>query len=444
MQIQPYSNSLNFRMRMKHINSFPKIGLRILKSAVAVFLCYVFNYFRGESGIVFYSQLSALWCIQSYISTTKKNARQRIFGTFVGAGFGLLILLSVGFLRTEFKLSGLNLYAVQALITSASIVLVLYSTVVTKKKQASYFSCVVFLSIVVIHISDANPYLFALNRFIDTMVGIIIGVGVNLFRLPKKRHTEILFISGLDDTLLNSEYHLNDYCKVELNRMIDKGLHFTLSTMRPPASIMEPMKDIQLKLPVIAMDGAVLYDTREKRFLENIHLDAKDGTRIKHLLEEYKIIYFANVVMDDTLLIFYNQTSDNPLDEKQSELIRTLRKSPYRNYISRPVPETENIVYFMMFYPKEKAKEIYSMLESHDFTKDLKILIYPSKDYDGYCYIKIFNKFATKENMIELMKRKLGISNTITFGTIPSKYDYVVTEGDTNEVVHKMKMLFEG
>jgi len=42
------------------------------------------------------------------------------------------------------------------------------------------------------------------------MVGIIIGVAVNLFHLPRTKQTDILFISGLDDTLLNSEYHLND------------------------------------------------------------------------------------------------------------------------------------------------------------------------------------------------------------------------------------------
>ena len=422
----------------------PKIGFRIIKSAIAVFLCYIVNYVRGESGIIFYSQLSALWCIQSYISTTKQNAVQRTIGTFIGAGYGLLALLLFAFLRTEFELKGPYLYTVQAVVTSLSIVLVLYSTVLIKKKRSSYFSCVVFLSIVVIHFSDANPYLFALNRFIDTMLGIIIGVGVNVFHLPRKKRKDILFISGLDDTLLNSEHHLNDYCKVELNRMIDEGLHFTLSTMRPPASIMEPMADIQLKLPVIAMDGAVLYDTQEKRFLNIIHLEQNDSIFVKQVLEEHGILYFANVVIDDTLLIFYNQTCGNMLDEKQALLVKTLRQSPYRNYINRPLPEKERVIYFMLFYPEKRAREIYELLEKCALIEKVKVLLYPSKDYQGYSYIKIFHKSASKENMIAFLKQKLGIEHTVTFGTIPSKYDYVVTEGDTNEVVHKMKKLFEG
>lgn len=426
------------------MKQIPKIGLRIIKSAVAVFLCYLFNYFRGENGIVFYSQLSVLWCIQSYISTTKQNANQRIAGTFIGAGFGLVVLLFFLLIRNaELQVGDFSMYLIKGLITSVVIIFVLYATVILNKKNASYFSCVVFLSIVVIHGGDNNPFIFTLNRVIDTMVGILIGVAVNLFHLPRKQHKEILFISGLDDTLLDSDYHLNDYCKVELNRMIEEGLNFTLSTMRPPASIIEPMADIKLKLPVIAMNGGVLYDTQSKRYLEKIEIEKKEAIEIAKFLDENNILYFANVVVDDTLLIYYNRRPALDFDEVQVGLINTLRKSPYRNYINRPLPSEENVVYFMLFYPTDSTERIYSILEKKQITKFFKVLNYPSKDYPGYSYIKIFNEYASKENMIELLKRRVKPEKIITFGTIPGKYDYVVQEGNTNEVVHKMKKIFE-
>lgn len=426
------------------MKQIPKIGLRIIKSAVAVFLCYLFNYFRGENGIVFYSQLSVLWCIQSYISTTKQNAWQRIVGTFIGAGFGLVVLLLFMLIRNaELTLSDLSLYLLQGLITSVVVIFVLYATVILNKKNASYFSCVVFLSIVVIHGGDNNPFLFTLNRVVDTMVGIFIGVAVNLFHLPRKQHREILFISGLDDTLLDSHYHLNDYCKVELNRMIDEGLNFTLSTMRPPASIIEPMAEINLKLPVIAMNGGVLYDTKTKRYLEKIEIEKNEASEIANLLDENNILYFANVVVDDTLLIYYNRRAGLEFDEVQTDFIKDLRKSPYRNYINRPLPAGENAVYFMLFYPTKNIEKIYSILKKEQIDKFFKVLEYPSKDFPGYSYIKIFNEYASKENMIELLKRRIKPERVITFGTIPGKYDYVVQEGNTNEVVHKIKKIFE-
>lgn len=427
---------------MIKIPKIPKIGARIIKSAVAVFLCYLVDFLRDGNGIVFYSQLSALWCMQSYISTTKKNAFQRTIGTIFGALFGLVILLIIAFLK-KFVLLGFlsdfQLYSINSVLISLSIIPLIWLTVVVKKKQASYFSCVVFLSIVVIHITDEDCFLFVWNRFLDTMIGIFIGVAVNLFHLPRKQKKDILFISGLDDTLLDKNYHLNDYCKVELNRMLDEGMNFTLSTMRTPASIIEPMADIRLKLPVIAMDGAVLYDTQKKRYLEKIELNESDKNKVLNIFDEKNLVYFSNVIIDDTLLIYYNE----PDCDVQEKLINDLRLSPYRNYIKRPLPRNESVVYFMLIYPSEKIEEIYKLLEENGFTTQLKILKYSSKDYPGFSYIKIFNIYATRNNMIEYFKRQLGIQKTITFGTIPQKYDYVVEEGNTNEVVHTLKKLFE-
>lgn len=426
---------------MKNSNSIrlPSVGLRIIKSAVAVALCYVVQVLRGDNGIVFYSQLSALWCMQAYVSTTRKNAMQRIIGTVIGAVFGLAVLLVSISVRTNFDFSKIESYIFNALLISVTLIPVLWTTVALKKKQASYFSCVVFLSIVVIHLSDENPYLFTLNRFLDTMIGIAIGVGVNMFRLPHKTNVDTLFISGLDDTLLNKDYHINDYCKVELNRMIDKGLHFTLSTMRPPASILEPMHDIHLKIPVIAMDGAVLYDAEGKRYLKKIPMTIEEKNMVMEIFKKYGIHNFANIVIDDTLLIYYGEFQN----EIQARLVSELRASPYRNYIRRPVPD-EEVIYFMLIYPDEKIEEIYGILAADGITEKLKVLKYKSNDYKGYSYIKIYNKNATRQNMIELLKRELGVDKTVTFGTIPNTYDYVVEEGNTNQVVHKIKKLFEG
>ena len=148
------------------------------------------------------------------------------------------------------------------------------------KKQASYFSCVVFLSIVVNHLTDANPFLFVWSRVLDTLIGIGLGVLVNACSLPREHRNHILFVSGLDDTLLTEEDHLSAYSKVELNRMISTGAKFTVSTMRTPASLMEPLKDIHLNLPVIVMDGAALYDIKQKKYLYEYVISNDCATKV--------------------------------------------------------------------------------------------------------------------------------------------------------------------
>lgn len=411
----------------KENRKLPGIGLRIIKSFVGVFLCYVVDYFRGGEGIVFYSQLAVLWCMQDYVSETIGKAKQRTIGTVIGALYGLIVILFFG---TSLFLP---------VIVSVFIIAILYTTVIINAKQASYFSCVVFLSIVVNHIGDSNPYLFVWNRFLDTMIGIVLGVCVNCFSLPRKKNRDILFVSGLDDTLLAQNDNMTDYSRVELNRMIEDGAKFTISTVRTPASLMEPLSDIKINLPVIVMDGAALFNIHEKRY-EYVYLISSEQTRdIIRFIEERRMSYFANVIIDDMLVIYYQNTQD----EVYNNIITTLRKSPYRNYVNRQVPEGEGVVYFMIIDRKESVDKLYKEMCEAGYDKKLKILHYDSQDYQGYSYIKIYNKNAKKENMLEYLKNSLNIDKIISFGTIPQRYTYTITPGDSNVVVKIMKKEYE-
>lgn len=422
---------------MKKRTSIPRIGMRIIKSAAAVLLCYAVSFLRGNSGIVFYSMLAALWCIQGYVANSKKNAAQRFIGTVIGALYGLVYLLGRQAV-SDFAGVEISPY-VNALCVSLFIVVVLYTTILIRKKQASYFSCVVFLSIVVNHVTDANPYIFVWNRFLDTVIGIAIGLFVNTVSLPRAKRRDILFLSELDDTLLNQSGSMSDYSKVELNRMLDDGMNFTICTMRTPASLMEPMRDIRLKLPVIAMDGAVLFDIREKMYLKVYVISKEKAKQIRALVEAEGLTCFANVVIDDMLVIYYDADGD----EVHKKLVKELRGSPYRNYVQRAMPEDEDVVYFMLLYPKIVIDAFYQKLEEAGFTRELRVIKYDSQDYPGYAYIKIYNKNATKANMAAYLKNMTGVSQTVTFGSAEGSYDVQAERGDLDRTVRRLKNLYE-
>lgn len=422
-------------MRMYKRITVPPIGLRIIKSAVAVLICYLVSFLRGESGIVFYSQLAALWCIQTYQSDTKKNALQRMIGTAIGAIYGLLFLLSERFIRREDMLQQL----INALVISGMIVLVLYTTVLIKKKYASYFSCVVFLSIVVNHVADANPYLFVWNRFLDTIIGILIGVGVNAFSLPVEKRKDILFLSGVDKTLVDRNDRLSDYSRVELNRMLDEGVNFTLSTMRTPASLLGIVQDIRLRLPVIAMDGAVLYDINENTYLKVYVISKAMSLRILEIIHKLGYACFVNCIIDDILVICY----EKEMGEVQEEILREMRKSPYRNYMKMSDIDFQGVVYFMMVYPDKDIEKIYQTLDGEGILEELKVLKYASEEYPGYSYIKIYNKNAVRENMNRYLLEMTEASSMVTFGSIPGKCDVVIRPGDENGVVRELKKRYE-
>ena len=52
----------------------PPVGMRVIKSAIGVFLGFVIYELRGRTGIPFYTALSVLWCIRPYKGDTMTMA----------------------------------------------------------------------------------------------------------------------------------------------------------------------------------------------------------------------------------------------------------------------------------------------------------------------------------------------------------------------------------
>ena len=156
----------------------PKIGMRMMKSAIAVWICLLVNQFRQEEGIVFYSCIAAILCIQSETAQSYRVGINRMIGTFNGGLIGMVVLV---ILRQVIPTDAILL---RDSIIAFAILPVIYMTVLWKQKSASYISCVVFLSIVVSHGGDVNPYLFAWNRILDTMIGIGVAWVINQIHLP--------------------------------------------------------------------------------------------------------------------------------------------------------------------------------------------------------------------------------------------------------------------
>lgn len=416
----------------------PIPGQRIVRSTIAVALCFVIYYLRGKRGIPFYSALAVLQCMQPYHTSMKEMAKKRTTGTFVGAFWGLVVILILLALNGN-RPGGIEESFTKYMLISLFTGIVLYSTVVLDCKKSSYFSCVVFLSITVMHITDESPILFVMNRVLDTLIGIGLAIIVNSAHLPRRKHNEILFVSGIDDTILNSGSRLTPYNKVELNRLIENGANFTISTIRTPASVREALEGVNLKLPIIAMDGAVLYDMEENSFLMKYQMSDSQADKMSTFLDDIGITYFTNTVVDDLLVIYYQ----NLENEAEQGIYERYRKSPYRNYVKVEHPICSNVVYFLVIEKKEKTEQLYQQLMEQEWVSDFRIVLADSMNYPGYAHIKIYHKQATREHMLQNLEALLDIEKTVTFGSIEGKYDVFIANSDRNIMVKELKKRYE-
>lgn len=420
----------------KERRRFPAVGQRIIRSTIAVACCFIIYYLRGKNGIPFYSALAVLQCMQPYNTGMKEMAKKRTTGTFVGAFWGLIVILILQGTGGENAVEESFLkYMLIALFTG----IVLYSTVLLDLKKSSYFSCVVFLSITVMHITDDNPILFVMNRVLDTMIGIGLAIVIHSFHLPREKHREILFVSGIDDTILTTDNMLSPYSKVELNRVIESGAMFTVSTIRTPASVREALEGVRLKLPIIVMDGAVLYDMEENSYLMKYQMTERQALRMSEFLNDLGVHYFTNTVLDDLLVIYYQYLEN----EAEQGIYEKRRRSPYRNYVRAEKPVCENVVYFLVIDQKKKMEEVYAELMKKEEIRDYRIVMADSENYPGYAHLKIYHKDASREHMLRNLKAILNVEKTVTFGSVKEKSDVYIEDCDRNLMVKELKRRYE-
>ena len=148
---------------------------------------------------------------------------------------------------------------------------------------------------------------------------------------------------------------------------------------------------------------------------------------------------FQNVIDNDNVFIYYQEITS----EASRDIYERLRRSPYRNYIHRPLPEGQSVVYIMVMDLADKVNNAYRSLSAREDASEYKFLCYASRDYPGYAYLKIYHRDATKPKTLEQLQALTGYQQTYTFGTVPGMYDELVDQITADDVVRLLKRRYE-
>ncbi|MDV3427515.1 MAG: aromatic acid exporter family protein [Bacillota bacterium] len=141
----------------------PGIGLRNIKTAAAVLICLaILRMFKDYSP--FYACIAAVITMQNSMNNTIKVGFNRMIGTLIGAAVGAVLT---------------SIYAHSLILTSIGIVIVIFLTNLFKRSGSSSIACIVYLAIMV-NIKNTTPLEYSIFRVIETFLGIIVAVCVNL------------------------------------------------------------------------------------------------------------------------------------------------------------------------------------------------------------------------------------------------------------------------
>ena len=167
------------------------IGRRIIKTVIAVFVCAMIGYLRGtDTAIV--SMIAAIICIQPTRDESFLFAVNRVIATIIGGALGALCLFLA-------RLTGLiSIAPLYYLAISIMLIPLILLTLLMRKPSISSFSCIVFLMVTVTLGEGSSPVFYAVERTLETLIGIIIGLGINRF-FPRSKKDKSADAKDSDD-----------------------------------------------------------------------------------------------------------------------------------------------------------------------------------------------------------------------------------------------------
>lgn len=80
------------------VANIPRVGMRMVKTALAVAICFFLYVLRGEEGVPIFSTIAAIICMQPYAENSIQVSINRIIGTLLGAVFALLVLYLIQYI----------------------------------------------------------------------------------------------------------------------------------------------------------------------------------------------------------------------------------------------------------------------------------------------------------------------------------------------------------
>ncbi len=200
-----------------------KIGMRNIKTAISVSICVALAHVFNRE-YIFYAVIAAVIAMQSSVADSFKAGKNRMLGTTIGAVIGLICaLIAPG----------------NIVICGIGVIIVIFICDSLGWNKSITISCIVFLAIM-LNLNGRTPFMYSINRIIDTFIGITVAVIVNYFISPPK-HTDKIYsecILVIDKVFIMVEEKLCGNKHIDLIKLeneilnLEKALNIHMSEFR--------------------------------------------------------------------------------------------------------------------------------------------------------------------------------------------------------------------
>lgn len=227
----------------------------------------------------------------------------------------------------------------------------------------------------------------------------------------------ILYVSDLDGTLLRSNEKTSEYTNQTINGLVENGMFFSYATARSFQSSHKVTKGLDVNLPLIIYNGAMVIDNKDGAFLIKNFFDSGIKNVIDDLIKNdiYPIVY--SFIKGEEKFSYIPEKCTTGM-----QLFVDSRKNDKRDH---PVLCKNDLVKGDVFYitcidTKEKLELLYKKYN------DVYHCVFQEDIYTKHQWLEIMPKAASKANAIRQLKVHLGCEKVIVFGDGKNDIDMFV------------------
>lgn len=223
-----------------------------------------------------------------------------------------------------------------------------------------------------------------------------------------------LFVSDLDGTLLNPESRFPDDQAERLNRMIDRGLKFTIATARSYESTHPILNHVRFQLPVILFNGVYMTEFATGRNLQLCRFISHDVVHamiemVDHLSTD------PYVYTHGEMNRLYYRNAGNPGSEEYLKSLEgdgRLRRVEEYEFL-----ENESIAGFLLIDTPHALQPVYDTLKRR-FPNELNLYFAKDIAHPDYYWLQAFHREADKGSMLKRLAESLNVplSQVVVFG----------------------------
>ncbi len=420
---------------------FPKVGKRIIKTAIAVFLSitlYIplllidnsgFKEIYSEGLTIFYTPFFAAIAAAYTLHRDKKSsfeqAKIRGIGSIIGGYYAMIIMLITEYILIDLiNLPDANIYLfylINYFIVSIAIIPLIVVTIMLKQKTSVFIVCLTYFSVTISIRNGGLPVeIFATNRVISTLAGIGISLFVNNLSLMRNKNENILFVTSLDNNLLSTvSTEISPYIKYKLNNLYYRDMPLAFTTTRTLSSLEYIFDDIDINFPLVVMNGAAVYHFKDKTY-DNIYTIDKEVTNyIDQELAKRHINAFVYAIDDNMLHCYYHHLENS----EEIKFYKERRINNFDNFVRAALPIDLCASLYIIVDKNEKINELVKVINKSNYIEEIDLVI--ENVNEDYCNLKINSKTARIENSIRVLKESGSFGKVIVCGSEKTDIDMI-------------------